>query len=151
MFENFKDFKFEVIDLSVQSEPNIFVNLNGITFSKRVIEDMGYPAYVTFMLDYENGFLGVRACKSNDSKAIKFSKPKEKQTSTVSIGNKVVRTVIRRYMQGKWKDDSRYKIAGTLFPAEKTMVFDLSAAQEQLFKGNIDYVEDNHRQLSMNE
>ena len=47
--KDFKAITFEVIDINVNATPDIFINRNGITFSKRVVEDLGYPANVQYL------------------------------------------------------------------------------------------------------
>ena len=37
---DFSALNFEVIDSSVNAYPDIFVNQNGVTFTKRVVEDL---------------------------------------------------------------------------------------------------------------
>ena len=43
---NFSAINLEVIDINTNAPLDIFVNANGITFSKRVLEDMNYPQTV---------------------------------------------------------------------------------------------------------
>lgn len=40
---NFSTINLEVIYINTKAAPNIFINQNGITFSKRVLEDLNYP------------------------------------------------------------------------------------------------------------
>ena len=48
---DFSALNFETLDANVNAYPDIFINQNGVTFTKKVVEDLGYPAYVLCQLD----------------------------------------------------------------------------------------------------
>ena len=73
---DFSALNFEVIDSSVNAYPDIFVNQNGVTFTKRVVEDLNYPAYILCQIDVKNKVFAIRMCKSNEPRGFKFSKPR---------------------------------------------------------------------------
>ena len=85
---DFSSLNFETLDANVNAYPDIFINQNGVTFTKKVVEDMGYPAYILCQLDAKNRVFAIRMCKSNEPRGFKFSKPKGEQKTTVSISNK---------------------------------------------------------------
>ena len=41
---DFSSLNFETIDSSINAYPDMYLNQSGVTFSKKVLEDMGYPA-----------------------------------------------------------------------------------------------------------
>ena len=43
---DFSALNFETIDSNINAYPDMYINLNGVTFTKKVLEDLGYPAYV---------------------------------------------------------------------------------------------------------
>ena len=45
---NFANINLEVIDITTNATPDLFINQNAVTFSKRVLEDLGYPANVQY-------------------------------------------------------------------------------------------------------
>lgn len=57
---NFSELNFEVIDSNVNAYPDIYINQNGVTFSKKVVEDLGYPAYILCQLDPKNRVFAIR-------------------------------------------------------------------------------------------
>lgn len=130
MFKNFNEFNFEVVNVSIQGTPELFVNLNGITFSKKMIEDMNYPAFIRPFVDVENKALAFQACKQGDDHAIKFSKPRGEQNSSISLQNNVLLLTARTVMKDAWKDDCRYCMTAIYFPEAKAMVVDLTSATE---------------------
>ncbi len=91
----------------------------------RVIEDLGYPAYVLCQLDAKNCVFAIRMCKSNETRGFKFSKPKGGQKTTVSISNKNLVEAIRAAMKGVWETDKCYRVRGFWVADAKTMCFDL--------------------------
>ena len=48
---DFSKINLEVIDINTNADPDIYINQNGITFSKRVLEDLNYPQNVQYGFD----------------------------------------------------------------------------------------------------
>ena len=130
---NFSNINLEVIDLSTNLSPDVFINANCITFSKRVLEDLNYPQNVQFCLDASNKIFAIRPCKSNDTKATPFSKPKAEQTTTLSCGNKNLRDIVATMIEG-YDKKKRYKVTGECDPENRVMYFDLSTAEESIYR-----------------
>lgn len=65
---------FSAISLTVIGI-NMFVNANGITFTKRVLED----GYVQYCVDVNRSIFAVRSCKENEFRAVRFSPPRNRQ------------------------------------------------------------------------
>lgn len=91
---NFSNINLEVIDTTTNATPDIYINQNGITFSKRVLEDLGYPQNVQYCMDAAQRVFAIRPCKSNEAKATAFSKAKGEQTTTLSCGNKNIHDTV---------------------------------------------------------
>ncbi len=131
---DFNALSFETLDANVNAYPDMFVNVNGVTFTKKVVEDLGYPAYVLCQLDAKNKVFAIRMCKSNEPKGFKFSKPRGEQKGTVSISNKNLLEPLRRCMAESWQPDKRYKVTGFWVADAKTMCFDLSEGVQEDFR-----------------
>ena len=125
---NFNSINLEVIDLNTNATPDIFINLNGITFSKRVLEDLNYPQNVQYCLDAAQKVFAIRACKSNDAKATPFSKPKSEQNTTLSCGIKNLREVISTLIP-EFNEKNRYKVTGEYDQENRVMYFDMATAE----------------------
>ena len=67
---DFSTLNFETIDANINSYPDMYINQNGITFTKKVLEDLGYPAYVLCLLDAKAKVFAIRMCKSNEPKGL---------------------------------------------------------------------------------
>ena len=85
---DFSALNFETIDSNINAYPDMFLNQNGVTFTKKVLEDLGYPAFVLCLLDAKARVFAIRSCKSNEPKGFKFSKPRGEQKGVVTISNK---------------------------------------------------------------
>lgn len=128
---DFSKLNFETLDANVNAYPDIFINQNGVTFTKRVVEELNYPAFVLCQLDAKNRVFAVRMCKSNEQRGLKFSKPRGEQKTTVSITNKNIVEPIRKVMEGVWQPDKRYRVRGFWVADAKTMCFDLSEGVQE--------------------
>jgi len=130
---NFANVNLEVIDINTNASPDIFVNKNGVTFTKRVLEDLNYPQNVQYCIDPENHVFAIKPCKGNEVKATSFSKPRGEQNSTVSCNNKNMHAVLTR-MIPDYDEEKRYKITGFFDTENKIMYYDMSEAEESLFR-----------------
>ncbi len=130
---DFSKINLEVIDINTNADPDIFINQNGITFSKRVLEDMNYPQNVQYAIDPEQHIFAVRACKSNEAKAVAFSKARGEQNSTLSCGNKNLKDVVVKMVPG-FDSKKRYKVTGEYDAENRVMYFDMSTAKESAFR-----------------
>ena len=81
---DFSALNFETIDSTINAYPDMFLNQNGVTFTKKVLEDLGYPAFVLCLLDAKARVFAIRSCKSNEPKGFKFSKPRGEQQRKVN-------------------------------------------------------------------
>ena len=65
---DFSALNFETIDSNINAYPDMFLNQNGVTFTKKVLEDLGYPGFVLCLLDAKARVFAIRSCKSNEPK-----------------------------------------------------------------------------------
>lgn len=132
---NFSAINLEVIDLNTNTTPDIYINLNGITFSRRVLEDLNYPQTVQYCMDASQHVFAIRACKSNENRATPFSKPRGEQTTTLSCGNKNLKETLVM-MIPDFDATQRYKVTGELDTENRVMYFDMTTATVSVFKGS---------------
>lgn len=134
----FKNLNLEVLDITTNATPDIYINVNGITFTKRVLDDLGYPQFVQYAVDKDNKVFAIRACKGNESRAVPFSKPRNEQKNTLSTSNKNITDIVRALMGDEWKDDCRYRVQGYYIANEKTIIFELAEGTECNYRPNKD-------------
>lgn len=130
---DFNALNFETLDANAGASPDIFFNQNGLTFSRRVTEDLGYPAQILCQLDAKNRVFAIRACRKDESRAFKFSKPKEEQKSTICLTGKNLLEPLRKCTADIWQKGVRYKVTGFWVADAKTMCFDLNEGEPQRY------------------
>ena len=125
---NFSDIKLEIVDLNTNSNPDMFINQYGISFSKRILEDLSYPQFVQYCVNADHKIFAIRACKGTEAKATPFSKSKTEQTKTITCNNKNLREVILTLIP-KGDSKQRYKVTGEYDAEKRTMYFDMNTAE----------------------
>jgi len=130
---DFDSLNFETLDANTNSSLDIFFNQNCLTFSRRVVEELGFPAQILCQLDAKNRVFAIRACRKDEARAFKFSKPKEEQKSTISLSNKNLLDPLRKCTADIWGKGLRYKVTGFWVAEAKTMCFDLNEGEPQSY------------------
>lgn len=130
---DFSKINLEVIDVNISATPDMYVNGNCITFSKRVLEDMNYPQNVQYCVDKPHKVFALRPCKGNEAKAVQFSKPKADMTSKLTTSNKNLHDSISVYIKD-YNPSIRYKVAGQYDPESRIMYFEMETAEPCEFK-----------------
>lgn len=128
MFKDFSKFNFTVIDVTVGAVPEMIINLNGVSFSKKTLEVLGNPDFVKPLLDADNKAFAIQICKEKDARAMKFTA--NTQAGGYSSTCTTIRHALRHLMGAAWKDGMRYEMTGIYFADAKAVVFDLSDAKE---------------------
>lgn len=129
---DFSSINLEVIDLSINSYPDIFINQNNVSFSKRVIEDLNYPPFVQYCVDASHKIFAIRACKGSEAKATPFSKQKGEQAKNIVCTKKSLRdTLLALIPEGD--ANQRYKITGEYDVENRVMYFDMTTAKKSSY------------------
>ena len=131
---NFETLNLEILDANMNATPDIYINAKCITFSKRVVEDLGYPAHVQYSIDPQQKVFVVKAIRQDGTKATPFSKPRNEQKSSVSTGNRNFWEPVRKMMEGVWHPAKRYRVTGVLVEDKKTLMFPLVEGVEEEFR-----------------
>ena len=132
---DFSAINLEIVDLNTNSTPDIFINKNGVSFSKRVLEDLNYPQFVQYCVDASHKIFAIRACKGTEAKAVPFSKPKGEQTKSLTFGNKNLRDTVLALIHNVDKNQ-RYKITGEYDAENRIIYFDMTTAEASSFFKN---------------
>lgn len=130
---NFANINLEIVDINTNATPDLFINQTGVTFSKRVLENLSYPQHVQFSTDPAQHVFAIRACKGNEKKATPFSKPREEQVDSLKISNKNLHSILTALVPG-YNPKTRYKVIGELDVEKRIMYFDITAAQESIYR-----------------
>ena len=126
---NFSSITLEVIDINTNSSPDIFINQNSITFSRRVLDELNFPQNVQYCLDAPHKVFAIRVCKGSEAKATPFSKPKNEQVATLACKSKNLREILVGMIPG-FNPKKRYKITGEYDSENRVMYFDMVTAVE---------------------
>ena len=132
---NFKSITLEVIDINTNAKPDIYLTQKGLSFSRRVLEDLNYPQNVQYCLDATQKIFAVRVCKGSEAKAAPFSKPKNEQNYTLTCKNKNLRDILFAMIPGV-DLKKRYKVTGEYDSENRVMYFDMATAEESDFRYN---------------
>lgn len=100
-----------------------------MTFTRKVVEALGYPAQILCQLDAKNRVFAIRSCRKDEARAFKFSKPKEEQKSTICITTKNLLDPLRKCTADIWQKGLRYKVTGFWVADAKVMCFDLNEGE----------------------
>lgn len=122
-----------MLDLTTNATPDIYINQNGITFSKRVLEDLNYPQNVQYYTDPAHKVFAIRVCKGNEAKVVTFSKSRSEQKNTLSCNNKNLHDVLAMLIQD-YHPKKRYKIVGEFDAENRVMYYDFSTAEVSEFR-----------------
>lgn len=122
---DFSKIKLEVIDINTNARPELYINKYGITFSKKILEDMGYPQNVQYCADAPNHVFAIRACKPRDARSVPFSKVKSEQTTSLVCNNKNLRDVLGSMVPG-YSVENRYSVSGEYDAENRVMYFDMT-------------------------
>lgn len=123
----------EVVDLNVNASPEIYINKTGVTFTRRILEELNYPQNVQYCIDSPKRIFAIRVCKSNEQKSIPFSKSRTEQTRSISTNNKVLKSILTSLLDN-YNSTLRYTVTGTLDLENRTMYFDMKAANVSEFR-----------------
>lgn len=123
----------EIIDLNVNATPDIYINKTGVTFTKRILEELNYPQNVQYCIDSPKRIFAIRVCKSNEQKSIPFSKNRTEQTKSISTNNKVLKSTLINLLES-YNPNLRYRVTGTLDLENRTMYFDMQSANVSEFR-----------------
>lgn len=124
---DFSKISLEVIDINTNARPELYINKYGITFSKKILEDMGYPQNVQYCSDAANHIFAIRACKPKDSRSVPFSKPRSEQTASLVCNNRNLRDVLGLLVPD-FSVDNRYAVSGEYDAENHVMYFDMRTA-----------------------
>lgn len=121
--------KLEVIDLNKNVLPYITLNKTGVTISTRVIEELNYPQNVQYCLDPHQKIFAIRACKSNEQRAVPFSKSRLEQNKSIHTNNKAIKGSLSKLIEN-FNQDFRYKIIGEVDLEHRVIYFDMKNVEK---------------------
>lgn len=122
---DFSNIVLQTVDITTNAKPDMYVSSNRVTFTKKVADDMNYPAFIQFCIDPNHKILALRVCRANEHKAFAFSKSRSEQKSQIILSNRNLRDMLSK-MIDSFDDAARYKFTGQYDLENKIMYFDLT-------------------------
>ena len=120
-----ENLNIDLIDLNGTTTPELFINKTGISFSRKAIELLNFPAYVQYGIDPQNLIFSIKACKQSDKKAATFVKNRSNIANTLFVTNKNLYSILINTIPDI-NTDIRYKINGEFISSHRQILFDLS-------------------------
>lgn len=107
------------------------VTENAVRFNKATAHALGFPAFVRVLVNEKTRQIALAVTTSKSNNAVKFSKPEEKQTASISLKEKAVVDAIRAFfpLSPAPEGEVAYaSVTGEYFPADKAVIFDVENA-----------------------
>lgn len=104
---------------------------SAVKFNKATAAQLGYPAYVKVLVNEKTKQIAVTPTTAKAANAVKFSKPEDKQTSSISVKDASLLTTILQYftLAEAPEDEIAYQsVNGTAYPNDKVVIFDADEA-----------------------
>lgn len=108
-----------------------------IRFNKATAAELGYPSHVRVLVNESAKQVAIQACSADEENAIKFSKPADKQTGSVSIKAPAVLVTVCSFFElhNPSEDEIDYRsIQGVSQPDDKAIIFDINDAKAGTMK-----------------
>lgn len=125
---------FQVIELSKKAAvtgekpATLIIERRRLRFTMPCITLLNYAGFVRYLIDPKGKRFAVQVGKGNESNTTKFSKAKGEQKVSITYQNGDMMELLWGLMK-EWDEDSKYQVDGEYLAAEKSIVFDLKAAQ----------------------
>lgn len=129
---------FHEISLAAPASKAVMTITNAaIRFNKATAAELGYPSHVRVLVNESAKQVAIQACSADEENAIKFSKPADKQTGSVSIKAPAVLVTICSFFElhNPSEDEIDYRsIQGVSQPDDKAIIFDINDAKAGTMK-----------------
>lgn len=133
--KKFENVKFEIVDLSINAAPEMYLSTTNVLFTRRVLDDLGNPQYVQFCVDPGNRVFAIRPCRQNENKAAEFLKGRKlKPNAALKLGNRNLRDTLI-YMVANYVPGKRYKFVGEYDAENNIMYYDMTKGVPAIYHG----------------
>lgn len=123
ILEGFTPFNFD------EGVPYVSITKNGVTFNKGVVKKLDCPKHVVLLVNTRTKQIAIQACSEGTDRAVPFFND-EKKKNALSVrwnGKDLLNTITS--MTGWDLSKGGYRSEGTLIPAEKAILFDLTKSE----------------------
>ena len=118
---------FKPIELMTGS-PVLSVTNNGLSFNKNVINKMGRPEYIRFMINTESKQLAIQKVEEYDNASVPFIRKNVDNKNGIRYNNRDLENTIATLME--WDLSTKaYRIDGIYQEDDNAMIFNLTTAR----------------------
>ncbi len=128
---NFND--FETIELTNRGEAIMYINKSYITFSNGLVEEMGAPAYIRFLINPKTKILVLQKCNATDKNAFKFANANTNGSKTRYTSVKVLLATIISLLDN-YDENKFYGLKGEYDAEQEVYIMDIN----NVFERNVD-------------
>lgn len=122
MLEGFKPFEL------MTGSAVLSVTNNGLSFNKNVINKMGRPEYIRFMINASTKQLAIQKTDENDTVGVQFVRKSSDNRNGVRYNNRDLENTIATLME--WNLSTKtYRIDGIYQEDDHAMIFNLLTAR----------------------
>ena len=122
MLEGFKPFEL------MTGSAVLSVTNNGLSFNKNVINKMGRPEYIRFMINASTKQLAIQKTDENDTVSVQFVRKSADNRNGVRYNNRDLENTIATLME--WNLSTKtYRIDGIYQEDDHAMIFNLLTAR----------------------
>ena len=129
---------FQEISLAAPVSKSVMTVTDSVVrFNKATAAELDHPAYVHVLVNESAKQIAIQACADKDENAVKFSKPADKQTTSISIKAPAVVAAVTAFftLSNPSEDEIDYRsIPGTGQPDDKAIIFAVADAKTGTMK-----------------
>ena len=108
-----------------------------VRFNKATAAELDYPTYVHVLVNESAKQIAIQACADKDENTVKFSKPADKQTTSISVKAPAVVAAVTAFFElhNPSEDEIDYRsIPGVGQPDDKAIIFTVADAKAGTMK-----------------
>ena len=129
---------FQEVSLTAPVSKSVMTVTDSVVrFNKATAAELGYPAYVHVLVNESAKQIAIQACADKDENAVKFSKPADKQTTSISVKAPAAVAAVTAFFElhNPSEDEIDYRsIPGVGQPDDKAIIFTVADAKAGTMK-----------------
>ncbi|WP_291526854.1 hypothetical protein [Bifidobacterium sp. UBA744] len=123
---------FNEVSLTVPpTKATLTVTDSAIRFNKGVAAILDYAPYAKVLINSKTKQIAISPAEKNEDSAVKFSRPAEKQTASITVKDPVLHAALLEYLplpEAPEGEVSFQTIEGTVYPDDKIVIFNVADA-----------------------
>lgn len=123
---------FNEVSLTVPpTKVTMTVTDSAIRFNKGVAAVLDYAPYAKVLINPKTKQIAISPAEKDEDSAVKFSRPAEKQTLSVTVKDPVIHAALLEYLplpEAPEGEVSFQSIEGAAYPDDKVVIFDVADA-----------------------